>query len=88
MNKTFRKVIFLCVLLAFCVTGCKGQTGNDGKENELTRYNANFLDAFDTQTTVVGYAKTEEEFVQKKKQILGIPYFFSISFLQKFKNRT
>ena len=65
MNKTFRKVIFLCVLLAFCVTGCKGQTGNDGKENELIRYNANFLDAFDTQTTVVGYAKTEEEFLQK-----------------------
>ena len=29
---------------------------------ELTRYTATFLDLFDTLTTVVGYAESEEEF--------------------------
>ena len=29
---------------------------------ELTRYTATFLDLFDTLTTVVGYAQSEEEF--------------------------
>ena len=31
---------------------------------ELTRYTATFLDLFDTLTTVVGYAESEEEFTR------------------------
>lgn len=41
------------------LSGCAGQTG---PEPELHRYEASFLTLFDTVTTIVGYAETEEDF--------------------------
>lgn len=43
------------------------------RTKELTRYTATFLDVFDTQTEIVGYAKSQEEFnvaVEKIKEEL------------------
>ena len=59
MKKTCILAVCMAVL-GILFIGCQGQPGN-GKE-ELVRYNANFFDVFDTQTTVVGYAKSQEEF--------------------------
>ena len=54
---------FLCLLLAaLCLTGC-------AKAPEQKQYTATFLTLFDTVTTVVGKAATEEEF-QAKAQIV------------------
>ena len=53
---------FLCLLLVLCLTGC-------AKAPEQKQYTATFLTLFDTVTTVVGKAATEEE-VQAKAQIV------------------
>ena len=53
---------FLCLLLVLCLTGC-------AKVPEQKQYTATFLTLFDTVTTVVGKAATEEEF-QAKAQIV------------------
>ena len=53
---------FLCLLLVLCLTGC-------AKAPEQKQYTATFLTLFDTVTTVVGKAATEEEF-QAKAQIV------------------
>ncbi len=46
-------ILALCLIL---LCGCTQP------EKELTKYNATFLDMFDTVTTVVGYAENEESF--------------------------
>ena len=53
---------FLCLLLVLCLAGC-------AKAPEQKQYSATFLTLFDTVTTVVGKAATEEEF-QAKAQIV------------------
>lgn len=56
MKKTKQYLLKLAaVVLAFSLTGCKGQP-------PLTRYDAQFLQLFDTVTSVVGYAKDKEAF--------------------------
>ena len=56
-----QKLIFLVLAMAL-LTGC----GTSGKEQETrvekTQYQASFLNLFDTVTTILGYAETEEEF--------------------------
>ena len=52
----------ICLLLVLCLTGC-------AKVPEQKQYTATFLTLFDTVTTVVGKAATEEEF-QAKAQIV------------------
>ena len=37
---------------------------SEAAEPELTRYQATFLDLFDTLTTIVGYAESEEAFTE------------------------
>ena len=55
----------LCILLAaMLLAGCTlpGQTPSQ-------RYSATFLEAFDTVTTVVGFAESEEAFTQQAQQV-------------------
>lgn len=52
-----RKILAF-VLAAVLMTGCGAPTG----ETAQKRYQATFLTLFDTVTSIVGYAKTEEEF--------------------------
>ena len=52
----------ICLLLVLCLIGC-------AKAPEQKQYSATFLTPFDTVTTVVGKAATEEEF-QAKAQIV------------------
>ena len=59
------KRISICFLvLCLLLSGCAVQ-----KEPELNRYTATFLDLFDTVTTIVGHAETEEEFETQARQI-------------------
>ena len=53
----FRKVISL-VLIVLLVSGCAVPE----QKQEKKQYQATFLDLFDTVTTIIGYAQTEEEF--------------------------
>ena len=47
------------------------QSGPKNKDEEdLTRYTATFLDVFDTRTEIVGYAKTEEEFLEQADKLI------------------
>lgn len=57
----------LTALLAavLLLTGCAAEDG----EPELTRYQASFLDLFDTVTTIVGYAESEEAFQETAEAI-------------------
>ncbi len=59
MRKTVSTVIALVVLL-LCLSGCT---------QPLKRFNASFLNVFDTVTTITGYAKSEEEFKQNAQKI-------------------
>lgn len=63
------KYVVFMVVLCMLLTGCKGQPGNNPDNNELTRFSANFFDVFDTQTTVIGYAKDQETFDEKVELI-------------------
>ena len=53
-------ILVLCLLLSGCATQ---------KQPELNRYTATFLDLFDTVTTIVGHAETEEEFKSQAQKI-------------------
>ena len=62
-------------LALLTLTGCSttqiidvGQP-SETAEPELTRYQASFLDLFDTLTTVVGYAESEDEFRAVAEQL-------------------
>ena len=53
-----RAAALLLAALLLALTGCGGQDG----DSSLTRYQATFLDLFDTVTAVVGYASDKEAF--------------------------
>lgn len=54
-----QRVLALALAAALLLSGCAGQAGSG---QEPRRYEASFLTLFDTVTTIVGYAETEEEF--------------------------
>lgn len=54
-----QRVLALAMAAALLLSGCAAQTG---PEQTPRRYEASFLTLFDTVTTIVGYAETEEEF--------------------------
>ena len=57
----------LLLALALVPTGCEGRTGE--LPGGLRRYEASFLDLFDTVTTVIGYAEREEDFAGLAQEI-------------------
>lgn len=54
-----RQRVLALALAALLLSGCAAQAGPEPK---LRRYEASFLTLFDTVTTIVGYAETEEAF--------------------------
>ena len=56
-------ILFFFVLILIVVFGEKQQ------EKELARYQASFLDVFDTKTDIVGYSMSEEEFTEQVMRI-------------------
>lgn len=54
MKKRFKNVLFLGIAVCL-LAGCQ-------KSSNLVRYNAQFLNLFDTMTEIVGYGKSEESF--------------------------
>lgn len=54
-----QRIPALALAAALLLSGCAGQAVT---QPELRRYEASFLTLFDTVTTIVGYAETEEEF--------------------------
>ena len=52
-------ILFFLVLILVVVFGQKQQ------EQELARYQASFLDVFDTKTDIVGYSTSEEAFTEQ-----------------------
>lgn len=57
--------IFSLFLVLVLLTGC-GRTNAIG---EKTQYQATFMELFDTVTTIIGYAESEEEFQQTAGQL-------------------
>lgn len=64
MKKVLKTVVFAAVL-CILFTGCQKQPQNGLNQEEQIRYTANFLDVFDTQTTIVAYAESQEAFDEK-----------------------
>lgn len=63
-----QRLLALALALALCLLcGCAAGTFPNS-EDGLKRYEASFLTLFDTVTTVVGYAASEEEFRQTAQQ--------------------
>ena len=60
-KRILQKIIFLCLTMAF-LTGCGTVKEEQEAKVEKTQYQASFLDLFDTETTILGYAESEEEF--------------------------
>lgn len=58
----------LTVCLAFCLTGCSAAIGASASQSGPQRYEATWMDVFDTVTTVVGYADSEEEFEARAQE--------------------
>ena len=59
-----KRMRWIPLLLAAVLAGCSPAAAVSGENGELQRYEASFLDLFDTVTSVVGYAPSEEEFRQ------------------------
>lgn len=59
-----KRIICSLLLFALLLSGCAGQT-----EPEKTKYNATFLTLFDTVTTIVGFADSEEEFREVSQSV-------------------
>ena len=57
----FRKILFL-ILATVLLTGCRASHQKEEVSTEKKQYQASFLTLFDTVTTIIGYAETEEEF--------------------------
>ena len=57
----FRKIISI-ILIAVVAAGCAVPKMEQTKETVKKQYQATFLTLFDTVTTIIGYAETEEEF--------------------------
>ena len=68
-GKNILQKITILVMAMILLNGC----GISGKEQEArvdkTQYQASFLDLFDTVTTILGYAETEEEFEEITDEI-------------------
>lgn len=65
--------IVMSVAAVICIFAFLQRGGKDQTQNELIRYNASFLDVFDTKTDIVGYGTSKEEFtaqVEKLKEKL------------------
>lgn len=58
MKSIKRKQIALFLICILALNSCRGPV----KGQQQTRYEAQFLDLFDTATTIIGYAKSQEEF--------------------------
>lgn len=61
MRKRLIAALLAAVLL---LTGC-----STAGQNKVNRYNASFLNIFDTVTTIVGYAETEDEFKKTAEDV-------------------
>lgn len=61
MKKSINVLIILILLMGTILIGCSESVSN---EPVYERYSYRFLDAFDTVTQVVGYAESEEEFME------------------------
>lgn len=59
-----KRGIALLLLIALLLTGC-----SVAKKNEKKQYTATFLDLFDTMTSIVGKADSEESFRQQAQQL-------------------
>ena len=64
-----KRMRWIPLLLAAVLAGCSPAAAVSGENGELQRYEASFLDLFDTVTSVVGYAPSEEEFRQTVEQL-------------------
>ena len=60
-----KRLILLLVISALFLAGCRPA----GKDVEQKQYTATFLDLFDTVTTVVGRAESEEAFQKQAQQV-------------------
>lgn len=56
-------LLLVCSVLLLC--GCTGAA----KESELKKYNASFLQVFDTVTQITGYAESEEAFTRSAEAV-------------------
>ena len=63
MRIRFLALVLLICLLAGCASPAQAETGG------LKQYQASFLDLFDTVTTILGYAESEEAFQNTVDQI-------------------
>lgn len=67
MIKKGISIIMLLIFGAEILTGC----GFNSKVAQPQQYQAVYYDVFDTVTTILGYAKTEEEFLQNAQNLYG-----------------
>ena len=72
----FRKWLFL-ILATILLTGCGNSREIEEDKVEKKQYQASFLNLFDTVTTILGYAETEEEF---EKHIFSS--YYTLTFIQ------
>lgn len=64
MNRTKKAGILGIALLLLCLLAAKYRSSN-----ELVRYNASFLDVFDTRTDITGYGTSQEEFTAQVERL-------------------
>lgn len=62
MKKIRMAAMVLAVAVIICFFSYRQSAGDSPASAELTRYNATFLDVFDTRTEIVGYGASKEEF--------------------------
>lgn len=63
-----QKILVLCLMMTL-LSGCAASLKEQEVRVEKKQYQASFLDLFDTVTTILGYAGTEEEFEEITDEI-------------------
>lgn len=72
-----KKLVSILLIFIFAVevlTGCSGKNGSMGQgfgERKYKQYQTTYFDLFDTVTTIMGYAETEEEFQNITEKLYG-----------------
>lgn len=70
-----KKTLALCLALCLILSGCSFK-----KQNKKTQYTATFLDLFDTVTTVIGFADSEEAFKKTAQAVYDDLYDYHVLF--------
>ena len=71
--KKFLSLLLSVLMVLIAVSGCaqNEQINEEPAQQEKQKFTKSYIDYFDTASTIVGYDYSQEEFDEKKQQLLN-----------------